>query len=74
MGENMYTVDRIEKEYIVLENRITLEIINVKKELLPKNIKEQDIVNYINNKYIIDKKLTNSIKKNIKDRFNKLKK
>lgn len=70
----MYTVDRIEKEYIVLENRNTLEMINVEKEMLPNNIKEQDIVNFINNKYIIDKELTNSTKKNIKDRFNKLKK
>lgn len=70
----MYTVDRIEKEYIVLENRETLEIVNVEKKLLPNNIKEQDIVNFINNKYIIDKELTNSTKKNIKDRFNKLKK
>lgn len=70
----MYTVDRIEKEYIVLENRETLEIINVEKEMLPNNVKEQDIVDFINNKYIIDKELTNSTKKNIKDRFNKLKK
>ncbi len=70
----MYTVDRIEKEYIVLENRETLEMINVEKKMLPNNIKEQDIVNFINNKYIIDKELTNSTKKNIKDRFNKLKK
>ena len=70
----MYTVDRIEKEYIVLENRETLEMINVEKKMLPSNIKEQDIVNFINNKYIIDKELTNSTKKNIKDRFNKLKK
>lgn len=70
----MYTVDRIEKEYIVLENRETLEMINVEKEMLPNNVKEQDIVNFINNKYIIDKELTNSTKKNIKDRFNKLKK
>lgn len=70
----MYTVDRIEKEYIVLENRETLEMINIEKKLLPNNIKEQDIVNFINNKYIIDKELTNSTKKNIKDRFNKLKK
>ncbi len=69
----MYTVDRIEKEYIVLENRKTLEMINVEKEMLPNNIKEQDIVNFINNKYIIDKELTNSTKKNIKDKFNKLK-
>lgn len=70
----MYTVDRIEKEYIVLENRKTLEMTNVEKKMLPNNIKEQDIVNFINNKYIIDKELTNSTKKNIKDRFNKLKK
>ena len=70
----MYTVDRIEKEYIVLENRETLEMINEEKEMLPNNVKEQDIVNFINNKYIIDKELTNSTKKNIKDRFNKLKK
>lgn len=70
----MYTVDRIEKEYIVLENRETLEIIKIEKKLLPNSIKEQDIVNFINNKYIIDKELTNSTKKNIKDRFNKLKK
>ena len=70
----MYTVDRIEKEYIVLENRETLEMINVEKKMLPNNIKEQDIVNFINNKYIIDKELTNSTKKNIKNILNKLKK
>ena len=39
-----YSVDRFEGEYAVLENRKTNEIKNVKKDMLPENIKEGSIL------------------------------
>lgn len=72
----MFTVDRIENDWVVLENRQTKKIINVKIEEFVDNIKENDIVDYdIENKvYIINQEVTNEIKSNIRNRFNRLKK
>ena len=69
----MYIVDRIE------ENLVILESINIKRteeieiDKFPKNIKEGDIVDYIDNKYIINKEKTIETKNNIRNRFNRLK-
>lgn len=74
MGEDMYTVDRIEDNIVVLENRKSGEIEDIEKKLFPSNIKEGDIVFLENGKYIIDEVKTREVKNNIRDRFNKLKK
>ena len=37
-----YTVDRIEENIVVLENRITLEIINTNLKSLPRKYKARD--------------------------------
>lgn len=68
----MYTVENIINNIVRLEERKTNKIIEINIELLPKNIKEQDIIDLIDNKYIINKKETKRIKENIKNRFNKL--
>ncbi len=68
----MYTVENIINNIVRLEERKTNKIIEINIELLPKNIKEQDIIDLIDNKYIINKKETKRIKKDITNRFNKL--
>lgn len=68
----MYTVENIINNIVRLEERKTNKIIEINIELLPKNIKEQDIIDLIDNKYIINKKETKRIKENIKNRFKKL--
>lgn len=70
----IFTIDKIEGEIAVCENRTTKEIINIHLSKLPENIKETDIIKYTNGKYVLDSQLTNFTKDNIKDKFNKLKK
>lgn len=70
---NMYTVLEIEEKYVVLENRKTLEVFDILKDKLPKHIKESDILFLIDGEYIIDVDETKNIKKDIRNRFNKLK-
>ena len=67
-----YSVDRFEGEYAVLENRKTNETKNVKKDMLPENIKEGSILQYINGKYTYNEGLTREETKRIQDRMNKL--
>ena len=67
-----YSVDRFEGEYAVLENRKTNETKNVKKDMLPENIKEGSILQYVNGKYTYNEELTREETKIIQDRMNKL--
>ena len=67
-----YSVDRFEGEYAVLENRKTNETKNVKKDMLPENIKEGSILQYVNGKYTYNEELTREETKKIQDRMNKL--
>lgn len=68
----MYTVESIEENIVKLEDRKSLIIKEVDKKNLPKSIKEQDILNYKDGKYIIDTKETKKVKKNIEEKFKKL--
>lgn len=67
-----YSVDRFEGEYAVLENRKTNEIKHVKKDMLPENIREGSILQYVNGKYTYNKGLTKEETNKIQDRMNKL--
>lgn len=67
----MYTVESIEENIVKLEDRKSLIIKEVDKKNLPKNIKEQDILSYKDGKYIIEKKETKKVKKNIEAKFKK---
>ena len=67
-----YSVDRFEGEYAVLENRKTNETKNVKKDMLPENIREGSILQYVNGKYTYNEELTKEENKRIQDRMNKL--
>ena len=54
MGDVMFTIESITDDIVKLENRDTLEVIYEKKDILPKNISEGDIVNKVDGIYIID--------------------
>lgn len=68
----MYTVEKIEGDLVTLEDRNKKTLFDIEKNILPKNIKEGDILDIINNKYKINKQLTKETKKRIKDKFNSL--
>jgi len=74
MGDKMYTVDRIEDNIVVLEDRISKTIINVDINVFDFEFKENDIIDYIEDKYIKNTRLTDNTNKNIRSLFNKLKK
>lgn len=67
-----YSVDRFEGEYAVLENRKTNELKQVKRDMLPANIKEGSILQCVNGKYMYNEELTKEETKRIQDRMNKL--
>lgn len=48
-----FIVDRIENEYAVCEDE-NKEIVNIPIKELPSNITEKSIIDYIDNKYIIN--------------------
>lgn len=48
-----YIVDRIENEFAVCEDE-NKEIVNIPIKELPSNITEKSIIDYIDNKYIIN--------------------
>jgi len=60
-------IDRFEGQIAVCENLNDASIVNVKKEKLPLNIKEGQVVNFDGNKYVIDFKTTSLLKKDIKE-------
>ncbi len=72
MGDVMFTIESITDDIVKLENRDTLEIIYEKKDILPKNISEGDIVNKVNGIYIIDNMETNIVKERIRNKFDSL--
>ena len=66
----MYVVDRIEGNYVILEHDGS--ILEIEKDKLP-NVKENDILYLKNGEYVKRIEKTNEIKKEIRNRFNKLK-
>lgn len=62
-----FSVDRIEENIVVLENRENGETVNIEKSKLPAEIKEGDILKYINGRYILDKKKTITETEEIKE-------
>ena len=67
-----FTVDRIEEEIVVLENRDTLEIINVLKKQLPKNLKEGILLKKRFNSYKIEVDKNKEVEQRIKEKMDKL--
>lgn len=72
MGDVMFTIESIADDIVKLENRDTLEVIYEKKDILPKNISEGDIVIKVDGIYIIDNMETNIVKERIRNKFDSL--
>ena len=68
----MFTVEKIEDNIVVLEDRNTNTFFNIEKSMMPNNIKEGDILDIKDNKYIINENYTKQIKKDIRNKFNSL--
>ena len=69
----IYIVDRIEDNIAVLENKETKEIIDITLSLLPANLKEGNVLEYKDKKYILNIEEEEKRKKAILEKFNKLK-
>lgn len=67
-----FTVDRFESDFVVLEDRNTGKMLDVKKEDLPKDIKEGDILDKINGKYTVNQEKTLEAKERIKNKMKKI--
>ena len=74
MGDIMYTIDRIEDDIVILENRNNNTMIEVDIQEFDFDINEGDILDYIDNKYIKNIEKTENKKKDIRSRFDRLKK
>ena len=75
MENNMkYAVDRIEENIVVLENLDDKTKIELKKEELPKEIKDGTILVFKDNKYELDLEEEKNKRQSILERFNRLKK
>ncbi len=69
-----YVVDRIEKDKVILEGRVNKRKKEVDKKLLPKGIKDGDILSYKKQTYTLLTKETLARTEYMKNRFKKLKK
>lgn len=67
-----YIIDRFEGNIVVLEDRKTGKMKNIKKNIIPDNCKEGDVLKCINGKYFLDKKETNKKENEIKEKYNNL--
>ena len=69
-----WIIDKIEDKLVTLENDTTKEIITIEKKELPPSIHEGSILIYKNNKYIEQPKEEEQRRKEITERFKKLRK
>ena len=72
MGDIMFTVEKIEDNLVILEDRNKNTFFNIDKSMLPNNIKEGDILDLLDDKYIINEDSTKKIKEDIRNKFNSL--
>ena len=69
-----WIIDKIEDKLVTLENDATKELITIEKKELPSSIHEGSILIYKNNKYIEQPKEEEQRRKEITERFKKLRK
>lgn len=70
--EETLVIDRIEEQYAICENRATGDTFSIKKEYLPSNIKEGDVIQKLDGVYKKDETKQKEIEKRIKDKMNQL--
>lgn len=65
-------VDRFEEDRVLIEIESDGGILTFDRELFPRNLKEGDIVEYVEDKFIIKEDETEERKKHINNLFNSL--
>ena len=74
MDNNTWSIDRIEENIAILENRTTLELKEVDITLLPNNIKEGSILEFKNDTYTLELSKEEKIRQEILEKFQRLRK
>lgn len=67
-----YTIDRFEGDFAVCEDRETGEMVDFKREELPQNAKEGNILKYSNGKFELDIEKEQEVSERIKQKMNDL--
>ena len=67
-----YIIDKFEKDIAVLQNNVTKQIKNIKKENLPDEVKEGTVLKCINGRYFLAKESEEEISTRIEEKMNKL--
>lgn len=70
--EERFTIDRFENDLAICENRATGEMIEVKIEQLPSNVKEGTILKKVGNVYVEDIEKDEEISNRIKRKMDNL--
>ena len=65
-------VDRFEEDRVLIEIESDGGILTFDRELFPRNLKEGDIVEYVEDKFIVKEDETEERKKHINNLFNSL--
>lgn len=73
-SNSMYTLDRFEDNFAILENRSTKKMTDIPISNIPSNAKEGDILKLSNGSYVIDYEETGIVSDRIRDRMDNLKK
>ena len=68
LNEKRYTIDRFENDFAVCEENSTQKMVDIPISLLPQNVKEQDILSFIDGVYTINLQATNLAKDKILDK------
>jgi len=68
----MYIVDRIEDRIAILECCETETELEVKKSVLPKGVREGDVLNLVDGIYSIDREATEKMRNDIRARLDRL--
>lgn len=67
-----FVIDRIIDDIVIIENIETLEKKEVDIELLPSSIHEGNVLDYINNMYVLEKHEEEKRRNLIEERFKRL--
>ena len=70
----LYTLDRFEGNFAVLENRNTKKMTDIPISNIPANAKEGDILRLSNGSYVVDHEETKNVSNRIRQKMDNLKK
>ncbi len=72
MNEFDYIIDRFEENFAVCQKISGEKTENIDKSLIPKNLKEGDVITFKDGKFFFNEEKTNERKKVINKKFNAL--